>query len=356
MHRVQYVRPALRGACAANLRVIQGVAVTKLVYPPTAPGRSRRPTAVTGVDYVASDQAGTTSCAPRTLSVHRGVIVAAGPYGSAPLLHRSGIGPAAALRDAGIQPRVDLPVGERVQARALGIVVGTYTGVPLAPINNATALALPATLAQWRAGRGGLLATAPTAGLSRWTGRGGGYVSASFAALGTPPGSPLFFAACLSNPTSFGRLLVAAANTSVAAPPVVETNLLGDAEDVATLLECMRQQQAVVAAFRPGFGMVAVEPARNTSLDEAYVRATAVSGLHIVGGCKVGTVLDDPLQVKGFDNLWVIDASAVPIMLLSAGPLPSVYALAEFAAEALVHQFQGVCGGGEGYARQSGQV
>lgn len=42
------VQPALAGAWASNLRVIQGVTATKLAYPPAAPGGSR-PTAVSGV-------------------------------------------------------------------------------------------------------------------------------------------------------------------------------------------------------------------------------------------------------------------------------------------------------------------
>lgn len=144
---------------------------------------------------------------------------------------------------------------EGAGARSLGVLVGGYTGVPLAPINNTTALVIPATLAQWRAGRGGLLATSATVGLSWTTAGGGGYVSASFAALGAPPGSRLFFAAFLTNPESFGHLRVANANASVAAAPVVETNLLGDAADVATLLACMRQRQAVLSSFRPALNL-----------------------------------------------------------------------------------------------------
>lgn len=349
-----YVAPALAGACAANLRVLQGVSVTKLLYPPARCGggrRCRRPTAVAGIEYMPSPGAGAPTKAgdARVLYARRGVLVAAGPYGSAPLLHRSGIGPAAALRSAGIPPLVDLPVGEGISARASGTVMGRYSGVPLARVNNATAAALPAVLAQWRAGRGGLLATAPTSGLSRWTAGAGGYTSVSFSALATPPGAPLFFATCIPNPRSVGRLRVAAANTSLAAPPVVETNLLGDPRDVATLGACMRQQQAVVAAFRPGFGMVAVAPTRGgTPFTDDAVQAAALSGLHIVGGAAVGPVLDARLRVKGFRNLWVVDASAVPTMPRSAGPMSSVYALAEFAAEAIVRQYGGVFGGGRG--------
>lgn len=43
------VQPALAGAWASNLRVIQRVTATKLAYPPAAPGGSR-PTVVSGVE------------------------------------------------------------------------------------------------------------------------------------------------------------------------------------------------------------------------------------------------------------------------------------------------------------------
>lgn len=76
----------------------------------------------------------------------------------------------------------------------------------------------------------------------------------------------------------------------------------------------------------------------------------------MVGGCAVGTVLDEQLRVNGFCNVRVIDASAVPTMPRSARPMSSAYAFAEFAAEALVHPYQGVCEGGEGYMYQRGHI
>ena len=66
------------------------------------------------------------------------------------------------------------------------------------------------------------------------------------------------------------------------------------------------------------------------------VRERTVNGNHFVGACAVGTVLDENLKVFGFDNLRVVDASAIPDMPPNAGPAASVYMLAEHVAERIV--------------------
>lgn len=340
-----YVAPAARGACARNLVVRQGVTVARVVLAPRhgrGGGRRGGLVGVVGVEVVPTASAGD-GRPPRTttLRARLGVITAAGPYGSAPLLLRSGIGRPQALRSAGVRPVVDLPVGEGLLARSVGRVVGAYDGVPLAAVNNATLLADPATLRRWRAGRGGPLGAALSVGLGRVTTGEGAYFPAGFAS--SVPGKPDYNSGCLANPTSRGRLSLpaGAAATDPLTPPRVETNLLGNRRDVATLLACMRKLQAVVGGFRPAFGMTETVPGADTRLTEELVRRTATSGAHLVGGCSVGRVLEATLRVKGVGNLWVVDASALPAMPRSAGPMASVYMLAEHASEAFIRQFRG---------------
>lgn len=340
-----YVAPALRGACSRNLKVRQGVTVSKVLLTRCRGRSCGGRIMVHGVVVVptAAIGGGGRSSPPRILRARLGVISAAGPYGSAPLLIRSGIGPSDALRSARVTPVVDLPVGEGILVRSLGVVTGAYDGVPLAPINNVSLLNDPETLRSWQAGRGGLLGAAASTGLGRVTDGDGAYFPASFAELANP-GQPLFSAGCLPNPISRGRLSLpagAAAAADPAAPPRVETNLLGDHREVTTLLSCMRTLRAVLRGFRPGFGMTETVPGTDTPLTEALVRRTADSGFHVVGGCNVGRVLDATLRVKGVDKLWVVDASVLPAMPRSAGPMSSVYMLAEHAAEALIRHFRG---------------
>ena len=66
-------------------------------------------TRATGVEYVQGIR--------ETVRVNaeREVILAGGTFNTPPLLMLSGIGPAAHLRETGIKPVVDLPVGKNLQ-------------------------------------------------------------------------------------------------------------------------------------------------------------------------------------------------------------------------------------------------
>ncbi|GAB0491003.1 hypothetical protein MMPV_002246 [Pyropia vietnamensis] len=335
-----YVGPALRGACARNLQVRQGVTVSKLLWDDDpasggmVAGRRRRPRKVSGVAYVASTDR--SAARVRTLRARRAVISTAGAVGSPALLQRSGIGPPAVLRRAGVTPRVDLPVGKRFTTRPLVGITHRYSGVPLAVENNASVLADPAARQRWDTGRGGVYGVAAFAGLGRVSDRDGGYISATFT-TDAEPGAPLFRAYCMTNTASAGRLSVADANPFT--PPVVETNLLSKRGEIATMLACLRRVSAMGDSFAPVFAMRETEPGRRP-LDEKYVRGSAGSSGHIVGGCQVGTVLDGRLRVRGFDNLYVVDSSAIPSIPPSAGSMASVYMLAEFAAARLARVFR----------------
>lgn len=335
-----YVGPALRGACARNLQVRQGVTVSKFLWDDNmasiemeARGR-RRLRKVTGVVYVASTDR--SAARKRTLRARRAVISTAGAVGSPALLQRSGIGPPTVLRRAGVTPRVDLPVGMRFTTRPLVSITHRYSGVPLAVENNASALADPAARQRWEAGRGGVYGVAAFAGLGRVSDRDGGYISATFT-TNAAPGAPLFRTYCMTNTASTGRLSVA--DDIPFTPPTVETNLLSERGEVATMLACLRRVSAVGDAFAPAFAMREIEPGQRP-LDEAYVRGSAGSSAHVVGGCSVGTVLDGQLRVRGFHNLYVVDSSAIPTIPPSAGTMASVYMLAEFAAARLARVFR----------------
>lgn len=66
------------------------------------------------------------------------------------------------------------------------------------------------------------------------------------------------------------------------------------------------------------------------------VQDTTENGNHFVGSAGIGRVLDGNLKVKGFKNLRVVDASAIPEMPLNSGPAACVYLLAEHISEAIV--------------------
>ena len=55
-----------------------------------------------------------------------------------------------------------------------------------------------------------------------------------------------------------------------------------------------------------------------------------------MGTCGIGRVLDADLKVLGFQNLRVVDASAIPEMPPNSGPAASVYLLAEHISDAII--------------------
>lgn len=68
--------------------------------------------------------------------------------------------------------------------------------------------------------------------------------------------------------------------------------------------------------------------------DEKIDQRLAMTGgttWHASGSCSMGKVVDTNFRVKGVDNLWVVDASVIPVPL-SAHIQAPLYALTEQAA------------------------
>jgi choline dehydrogenase len=65
---------------------------------------------------------------------------------------------------------------------------------------------------------------------------------------------------------------------------------------------------------------------------EEQVRASARGFFHPVGTCAIGRVLDERCRVRGFENLYVVDASAIP-EIPSANTNLTTVALAERASQ-----------------------
>lgn len=121
-----------------------------------------------------------------------------------------------------------------------------------------------------------------------------------------------------SYPKSVGRVRIASADPKAA--PLIEPNLLGDPEDVETLVRCVDIFRKIVAA-RPFADLVeeVVEPApdlrdRDQIID--YVRQRAGLAYHPLGTCRMGVdegaVVSPELRVRGLENLWIADASVMP--------------------------------------------
>lgn len=316
-----YVGPVINGKCKSNLRVITGITVTRLLLS----GRK-----VIGVEYVASID--TEQISNMTLMANKEVIVSAGPYGSPKLLQLSGIGPSAVLKAAGVPLVHDLPVGLKTQGRAVLFLNAKYTGVPLLPANNASIVFSDEARREWEAGRLSALSvpSGPVIGflnvLAYFTG-----LTIQSAAKGLGLDERLITSVCVGNPLSFGSVQLVSRDPFV--PLKVNLNLLDNRKEVQRLVDCTRRALKIHKNFPEAFDIV--NDVSEIDINEALVRNTSTFALHFVVGCAVDSVVRNDLRVRGVSGLRVIDSSVFRTMPISAGPLGSVYMLAEFMAENL---------------------
>ena len=78
---------------------------------------------------------------------------------------------------------------------------------------------------------------------------------------------------------------------------------------------------------------------------ESWVAATTQTNWHFGGGSAVGSVVDGDFKLLGgLTGVSVVDASVMPKLPISGGPLSSVYMLAEFASDRLVDQYASLFG------------
>ncbi|MFG1678870.1 GMC family oxidoreductase [Nonomuraea sp. NPDC049269] len=268
-------------------------------------------------------------------------VLCGGAYGSPEVLLRSGVGPAGELAALGVEPRLDLPgVGRNLHDH------------PTLELRFAASDELVRRLAGYERERAAVpdeqvIGKALSPGgrapydlhLLPWTGR----ESAGWTCV--------LPAACLT-PQSRGALRLISPDPGTR--PVVDHAYLTDPEgrDLAVLRHgidlCRRM--AASPALAPLLGRPLDEftaafmadrraefsttPQDGPRAGEAAMRAAAAHYWHPVGTCAIGTdpdagaVVDTSGRLYGADNLWVIDASIIPVIPRATTNLP-VVALAE---------------------------
>ena len=148
--------------------------------------------------------------------------------------------------------------------------------------------------------------------------------------------------ACHLRPRSRGRILLASPNAADHA--IIEPDYLGDAEgfDLKMMIECVRLSREILAqpAFAPyrGDEIFPGANAQDDSAIEAFIRAKAETIYHPVGTCHIGrdddndSVVDPQLRVRGVECLRVIDASVMPKLIGGNTNAPTIM-IAERAAD-----------------------
>jgi choline dehydrogenase-like flavoprotein len=309
-----YLRPVLK---RPGLALRTGATVTQVAL---------RGTRATGVEFVCRG-------ATERAEAMREVILCGGVFNSPQLLMLSGIGPAAHLRDIGIRPLIDLPVGQNLRDHlAVWMMWERKDNGPLhrelrmdrAAVNMARA---------WLFGTGP--ATALPTGLMAFL--------KMRPKLDVPDFEFMFRAApldgrtwfpvwkpayrdgygirpALLHPQSRGEVTLRSADPL--APVRIRHNFLAEPDDLRILREGFRHARDV-AHQRPldPFRGAAVSPGPEVNTDaeiDAWIREVVLTVNHPLGTCRMGSepdaVLNPDLTVRGTEGLRVVDASAFPDM------------------------------------------
>jgi choline dehydrogenase len=279
------------------------------------------------------------------------ILLAAGAYQTPKLLMLAGIGPESHLAEHGIRTRVDLPgVGANLQDHYECPVVATTKG---AYGYYGQDRGLPMLLAglQYLLFKSGPVTTTGVESCAYLdpTGTSDQPTIQMFCVptvyldrdvMGADPGHGVTINSLLLRPKSVGKVKLR--STDPMALPIVDTQIFAHPDDLAT----------TIAGFRFARSLLAEEPIRSMIDREIFpgpsvvsdddlanhCRRTVKTGYHPVGTCRMGAdgdpmaVLDSKLQVRGCQNLRVIDASMMP-NIVSGNTNAAVMAVADKAAD-----------------------
>ena len=286
----------MRGARGRdNLEILADTSCTRIVFEGT--------TAI-GVEVDSGGQR-------RFIAADR-VVLSAGAIHSPQLLMLSGVGPAATLRELGIEVVVDSP--------GVGAVLEDHPIVPL--------IALAKHRSEFMGARAGRRLTTDI-------GRANGITNDAmeFAAVLEPStmnldieasdlqAFPLIFN--LSRPFSKGWLTITSSDYRV--QPELHFNFLSDERDMARMATGVRDLYTLatetgLAEEIDSIPTLTVEIIQDTAAFEQWIRDTVTTGFHASTTCRMGpdgdegAVVDQRLAVRGVDNLWIADASVNPVI------------------------------------------
>ena len=306
-----------------NLTIATGAQVTRIVV---EAGQAR------GIEWIAGGASGATRRGERKVAhADVEVIVAAGTLQSPQLLQLSGIGPAALLRQHGIDVVADSPeVGRNLQDHYQARVIVKLKEKRSLNDDVRNPLRLAQMGAQWLFRQRGPLTVGAgqVGGLVATEHARGGRADVLFNVMPLSvdkPGDPLHrfsgfsASAAQCRPESTGSVEIASADPL--APPRIRAGYLTDPHDAKVLVAGLRILREIYTqpAFRglvtgeeylPGNGVTTP-----TAL-EAFARAKGGTVFHPAGTCRMGgdarSVVDARLRVRGVERLRVIDASVMP--------------------------------------------
>ena len=296
-----------------NLSVVTGALAERIVF------QGRR---AVGVDVLRD---GTR----QRFDARREVIVCGGALSSPVLLQRSGIGPAAWLRELGIDVVQDLPVGENL-AEHRAILLQWKLREPLSLNASFAGLRLLGITAQYFLKRTGPMAMGAYE-IGAWLKTRPEverpdiqFLVAAFS-FDLPSGRKklepfpgMHICAYPLRPTSRGTIAIRSVDPNE--PPRLVPNYHANEADRRTAIDCVKVARRY-AAQAPLAGMIEAEtyPGPAATSDETILdayRRYGTCGYHAVGTCRMGrdegSVVDPALRVRGIEGLRVMDTSVMP--------------------------------------------
>ncbi|PRZ14955.1 choline dehydrogenase [Nesterenkonia sandarakina] len=305
-----YLRPAARWS---NLKVMTGTTVRQLILE-------------AGVCVGVRCRTGGED---RELRASQGIVLASGALGTPRLLMLSGLGPPQQLREAGIVPKVDLPgVGANFQDHPLLRGMNFRMRQPLGPVRDNGGGAM----LNWRSSQAD---HRPDLHVFVVQGVHAGPEVVRRYGIDPSDESICAISPGLMRSRSIGKIKLLSADGKMDIQP----NYLEAPEDLSALVEGidMVLDLAQTRSYRRILDGP-LSPGGKLSRREAeqFIRMSCDTFFHCCGSAAMGTddraVVTPDLQVRGVENLWVADASVIPVIPTSNIQAP-VIAVAERAAE-----------------------
>jgi choline dehydrogenase-like flavoprotein len=318
---VGYLKPARR---RANLKIVSHALATRVLLD------GRR---ATGIDYRQGDV---------THTAHGGeIILAGGAFNTPQLMQLSGLGPAALLREHGIEVAADMPgVGADLQDHFHARLV--YRCTQPVSVNDLLAKKLRGVRAALRymLRRQGLLAMG--------AGYVGGFLRTNHA-VATPDvqthimlfsadsiGGPLHSFSGVTcpmivlRPESRGTVRIKSADPRQ--PPAIQPRYLSAAKDRDTTVAGIRALRRIMSApAMAPFIEAEHEPGPACASDDElidYVRRRGSTVYHPTSTCRMGedatAVVDARLKVRGVERLRIVDASIMPALVSGNTNAPTI--------------------------------
>ncbi|MDJ0824311.1 MAG: GMC family oxidoreductase N-terminal domain-containing protein [Rhodobacter sp.] len=320
---VGYLKPVLK---RRNLTVETGCLVKRITFEGSR---------ATGVEYFNGKER-------KTARADSEVIVTAGAIGTPKIMMLSGVGPAAHLRDHGLEVVHDLPgVGENLNDHfGIDIVAELKRHTSLDKYNKPH-WALWAGI-EYVFFRSGPITSNVVEGGAFWHSGGVGdvpdlqfhFLAGAGAEAGVPSvpkgSSGITLNSYTVRPKSRGTVRLRSSDP--AALPIVDPNFLAEPDDLKTSVEGVKISREIFgqASLQKHIKTIRFpdDSVKTQAEFEAYARQYGRTSYHPTCTCKMGTdemaVVDPQLRVRGLDGIRICDSSVMPSLIGSNTNAPTI--------------------------------